>query len=298
MPGTIIELHGSRTFNLSTTGGSATFLYYIHGEEDEATAEQLVRSVAPLAWYSFTMSAIDMKNRPTKDQWFPVVTYSLPVFQQTAPLPVGDPAVDPAPSGGGGMGGSPGASDPVAGVAVSITTENKRVTRSLETISSHGLGGAPVTNFKRLIGVSSDGKVEGVDVPVVTATLRVRRTLGRLTVGYLKNVLHCVGKTNAEKWWIFGFEEGLFNGMSGNQKPTGEFECDYEFQYSKTEKNIVIRSVDDEGGLVVPEKKGWNYLWVSYKRSTDPTTGDIVEKPVAAYVERVIDTADFAWLGI
>lgn len=299
MPGTIVELQGSRTYSVSVTGGTATFLYYIHGETDEAAAYDLVLNESPEEWFKFTRSDINMNNRPTTDQWFPVVTYTLPVFGQDSPAGSGDASSgNPAPDSPSSSPPSP--TDLVDGVAFSIGLENQHVTKSLETFSRHGLEGVVPKDFKGLIGVTLDGKVEGVDIGIPVASLTVKRTLPTMTAQYFKNLLYLAGKTNNQPWWIFQNEEGLFVGASGQQKGSGEFELNYEFKYSKSEVDIVIREPDVPGGegLKVELKRGWHYLWVHYREELDATANARVERPFSAYVERVYPTADFNYLGI
>ena len=60
---------------------------------------------------------------------------------------------------------------------------------------------------------------------------------------------------------------------------------------------------DDRDPLVIGEsglikKSGWDYLWVHYAESQDAATGRKTKTPVAVYVERVYQTANFDDLGI
>lgn len=302
MPGVIKELFDSRTFSIDQTGGSATFRYYIHGESDERAAYELVIANAPVEWYSFVRDTVDMGSRIGINQWMPVVNYSVPVFQPNEAPPPGNAQTDPPPSpppppAGGGGGGGGGES--LGGVSFTIGLENQHVYKSLETIEKKGKGGAAAADFKRLIGVTADGKVEGVDIGVPVATINRRVTLPYLSVDYFKNLIYLVGRTNADPWWLFSYEEGLFVGASGQDKGGGGFEVNFEFKYSATKKNIVIRPDDPAGtGITIVEKKGWHYLWVAYKPEIDTVANAMVERPVAAYVERVYDTGGFSWLGI
>lgn len=293
MAATILELHGSRTFSVDTTGGTAKFLYYIGGEPDEAAAYDLVLANSPATWYGYTRSTIDMNERPTLNQWWPVVNYTIPVGQPTNTPPMGDGpggATPPASSG------APANNATIDNLSFSITTESQHVQRSLSTISRTGLGGSPAPDAKNLIGVTQDGKVEGVDILVPVATLQLKSTIPYLTVGYFKNLLWVCGSTNQYPWWIAKEEEMLFTGASGQQKGSGEMEVNYEFKYIKTKTNITIRS--DSGELVVAEKRGHHYLWTMNRLEKDATANVMVERPYAAYVEKVYDSKPFEWLGV
>ena len=50
--------------------------------------------------------------------------------------------------------------------------------------------------------------------------------------------------------------------------------------------------------ITVSAKKGWEYLWVKYSETEDTAAKSLVQRPVAAYVEKVYEQADFGGLGI
>jgi len=52
------------------------------------------------------------------------------------------------------------------------------------------------------------------------------------------------------------------------------------------------------GDLTIANKRGWDYLWVSYKTAVAANGKSLVKKPAAAYVEKVYPDGDFSTLGI
>ena len=62
----------------------------------------------------------------------------------------------------------------------------------------------------------------------------------------------------------------------------------YKVAGSPNRANIVI------GGITVPAKKGWEYLWVRYADGDDAQR--VVKVPIAAYVEKVYELGNFAGL--
>lgn len=52
----------------------------------------------------------------------------------------------------------------------------------------------------------------------------------------------------------------------------------------------------DGNTLIVPVKRGWNYVWCGYGPTTD--AGRLIRQPTDVYCERVYDTADFSKLGL
>ena len=50
------------------------------------------------------------------------------------------------------------------------------------------------------------------------------------------------------------------------------------------------------GDITGIDKKGWEYLWVRYADAEDQNV--LVKRPIAAYVEQVYESGNFALLGI
>lgn len=293
MPGLIQELRDSRTFDVNVTGGTAQFKYVITGETDESAAYDLVLAESPDQWFGYTRDNIDMKNRPALGVWFPVVNYSIPVYNVAASSLPTAPVTDPAPTSSPSS-SAPAAGSTLAGVSVSVALENQRVYQSIKTIDKGAVGGGVPRNYAGLIGVAK-GEVEGVEIGVPVANIVYKKTIPYLTAGYFKNLIALCGKTNEEAWWLFQPEEGLFVGCNGQSKGTGEFEIDYEFRYAITERDITIVEGEDDG-LVCPEKRGWHYLWVA---NQDKVVGGVkVQQPKEYYVEQVYKTDKFTRLGI
>lgn len=308
MPALIQELHNSRTFDVNVTGGTAQYRYVVTGESDEATVYDLVLATSPGVWYGYTRDRIDMSQRDGLTVWFPVVNYSIPVYNLTDPVPTGvagptgQPGTDTPPAS------SPSSAPPpsgqiLTGVSVNIALENQHVELALEVVDSDAIEGSVAPDTK-LIGVSAD-KIDGVDIGVPVANIVYQKTVpaSAFTAGYFKNLLSLCGTTNEEEWWMFGPEEALLTGCNGQSKGTGEFEVSYEFKYQRTKRDIVIREGTGEeltGGLICPEKRGWHYLWTTNKKREQGVPGStaIVYEPVSYHVCRVYERSNFNWLGI
>lgn len=71
-----------------------------------------------------------------------------------------------------------------------------------------------------------------------------------------------------------------------------EAQTTFRFAASKNKTTFTV------GGIVVPAKKGWEYMWVMYADRDDDTAKRIVKLPIGVYIEQVYELADFAGLGI
>jgi hypothetical protein len=166
----------------------------------------------------------------------------------------------------------------------------QHITQSLGTTkypsaSSPDFGGA--------IGVAGD-KVEGVDITV--PALRFTRTHylpdATVTLAYVKTLANLTGRTNSGAFYGFAAGELLFTGASGTRRGRGDWEVTFNFEFSENATGIQV------GDFVVASKKGWEYLWVYYRTEEDGGARSLVQKPFAAYVEKVYPEGNFADLGI
>ena len=93
-----------------------------------------------------------------------------------------------------------------------------------------------------------------------------------------------------------GDEFGLFLGASGSKRAQVGEEEDWEITYRFAgSPNVTGLSIGPISGI---SKKGWEYLWVRYADQEDTTAKALVKRPIAAYVERVYESGNFAALGL
>jgi hypothetical protein len=168
------------------------------------------------------------------------------------------------------------------------------ITASRQTISRTSYTEAVTApDFKGAIGVNKDS-VTGVDitVPVGSFSETYRIPTGLVDTAYKITLMEMTGKVNSTTFRGLEAGEVLFMGARGSKKGTDDWEITFLFAVSRNAVNIPV------GEITVPEKKGWDYLWVRYDEFEDGTAKSLVKRPVAAYVERVYEFVDFAPLGI
>jgi len=83
----------------------------------------------------------------------------------------------------------------------------------------------------------------------------------------------------------------IFLGATGNTKDISKCVVTFKFAYQKNRTSISICD-----GLIVPAKKGWEYLWVSYKNVED--ANKLTQQPDSAYVEQIYHEGNYADIGI
>lgn len=254
------------------SGRSIERLYGITGELDEAAALALLEATAPSVSSGLPRQAVRLEP-VGPDVWDGEAIYS------PYPLPAGS---TPAETG-----------QSVYSFDVSAGTQ--RVLQSRETISSHAPGGATAPDFGGAIGVTADG-IDGVDVVVPASQFAETHYISSASADALRDaILDLTGKVNHATFKGRAAGEVLFLGASGSKRggPDGEdYEITFRFAVSP---NATGLSVGDITGI---DKKGWEYLWVRYQDIVDDDAGVVVKRPLAAYVERLYQSGDFAGLGI
>lgn len=289
----LIESHNSRDFNFGLNGGQLTWRGMAWGSDDAATVYEYVFLNTDLYLDGFTRREIICKPIGG-GVWEVEVPYGTGEF----PNGTGGGA---SGGGGGGPGAAPGREvpPPAGGDAplegsfqFSIQAPRLRITQSLQTISSTPLAPFAAKDYKGAIAPDKDGRVQGAEVPPQARSSFTRTVPGLVvTMNFYRTLVSLAGRTNAAKWYEFEARELLYQGCDGSYKQGEGWTLTHKFDVEPNAVNITITA-----GLVVPAKKGFEYLWVDYHETT--SGGLVVTTPRAAYVEKVFEDADFTLLGI
>ncbi len=163
--------------------------------------------------------------------------------------------------------------------------------------NAYAPSGRVAPNFGGAIGVKStgqDAEPEGVDIvlPGLKLTARYKWPKNTIDLAYIKGLSAMTGRTNNAIWKTFARGELLFLGATGEVTPDVPNEISYDFLASSNATGLTI------GTITGIAKKGHEYLWVAFEAEQDTSAKKLVQKPVAAYVERVYEEADFSTLGM
>ena len=152
-------------------------------------------------------------------------------------------------------------------------------------------------DFGGAIGVDGEGNIAGVDVTMPVFNFEETHTLSGTVVtdSWKKKVAALTGSVNSGAFRGFEAGEVLFLGASGSKrskKASADWEITFRFAVSANQTRLRV------GDLNVDSKRGWDYLWVSYKTAVAANGKSLVKKPAAAYVEKVYPDGDFGNLSI
>jgi hypothetical protein len=178
----------------------------------------------------------------------------------------------------------------------------ERIYQSKETTRKEVPAGAPAANapdHKGAIGVTADGKVEGAERLSPNMEFTLTHTFASVTQEYVDTVSDMVGSTNSAAWFNYPEKSLTFLGGSCQIDDTLKAKCTFKFRKGKNENTIVI----NDGFTILPGARGMakfgsEYLWVRYAAEKDTAAKAMVQRPQAAYVERIVDAVDFTQLRI
>ncbi len=134
-----------------------------------------------------------------------------------------------------------------------------------------------------------------ITVPVYAFSETHFLLVSQVTLAFKGTLFSLTGKVNIAAFRGLAAGECLFLGASGSRRGTDandDWEITPRFAGSPIRTGISVGSI---GGIA---KKGWEYLWVRYADAEDAASNTLVKQPIAAYVEKVYEDADFSALGI
>lgn len=170
--------------------------------------------------------------------------------------------------------------------------------------------GAPdAPDLKRGINVTEHG-VEGVDIQTRKFSFEASVTYGPtdITSSVIASIHRLTGTVNNDLWapvikgvtFSFAAGEVRFDGARGSWKQDGNVEITHKFSCSQG-----VQDPDDDnpagstngnaftvGDIRILVKRGWDYLWIKYKQSSEG--GVLIQVATAAYAEQVYEYIPFS----
>jgi hypothetical protein len=171
---------------------------------------------------------------------------------------------------------------------------SSRIQASLATVAAYGAGAATGDNGN-LIGVSDDGNVEGTEI--VTPVLQWYETHyfapNHVSNSFRGTLYALTGSVNADVFKGTATDETLFIGAAGSQRGDDPWEITFRFASAPNLTGLTV------GAITGIAKKGWEYLWVRYRKEVlAGSTKQLMLTPRAVYVEQVYRAGNFSLLGI
>lgn len=171
------------------------------------------------------------------------------------------------------------------------TGGQQHVTQSLSTVgvypsSSPDMGGA----------IGYDGQqVNGVDIITPSYTFSEQHTFEKKHVddSYRRTLAGLTGCVNNKKFRGFEAGEVLFKGATGTMMTTDgqtKWQLLFHFATSPNRFNFHV------GDILVKEKMGWDYLWVTY--GDEINANQLIKRPRSVYIERMYLFGNFSDLRV
>lgn len=293
MPISVYEMHGSREVNKTIDGGDARLMFFAKGSTNDADIRAAFDSEIPTAFSGVPLSRITYRQIDG-DYWEATAEYQPRQTQEAD----------------GGLGGETGTEPPEPGepgglpeysptdalgneFSFNISGQTEHITQSLQTISKTKRNGGVAPDNRRAIRITANGEVQGVDRITPRFEYSMTITVGFITLNYLQTLKSLVGTTNNATFHGQNRGEVLLLGVNGQSKDAQKYTITFHFA---SEENQASIDVCGDGTLIVPLKRGHEYLWVSYKETE--TEGVLFAQPDSAYVEEIYAQADWSQLKI
>ena len=175
-----------------------------------------------------------------------------------------------------------------------ITAQTQKITHAINQIKYSPSGGPTAPDLNGAINVKdfSKGEVEGCDIFVPTYAFSITKIVSAPSVNssFKFAMMGLVGKVCSDAFGPFAAGEVLFFGIRGSQRDSQAYELAYSFLASPNVTGLSF------GGVSGVDKKGWEYLSITYDKLEDATNFAIVPKVRGVYVSQVYQTASFSGL--
>lgn len=180
----------------------------------------------------------------------------------------------------------------------SISIETETIYREFKNVSvnwAENLKQESRKDYGGMINVhfgSGDGNKGGVDgtevaVPKLTFSIRKYYAKNTFNLALLANLNGYVGRPNTTTWRNFTPHTLMITGITGSDQDPDKDEITWNFQASPTDTNIIIPCPITGTDITVPEKRGFDYLWL-ITETHDDSQGWAMEAPVGAIVSQLV----------
>lgn len=185
----------------------------------------------------------------------------------------------------------------IGGYTINIDTSGGSILQTTSYAQSrYAISGKTAPDYLKSIDVR-DGKPQGVQriIPALKINVRAKIAAEYISspLAYSKLIAELTGTTNNGAMFDSEFATGelLFAGASGDVV-ADDPQLTFTFLASKNVTGLSI------GGITGITKAGHDYMWYLFDTAKDASTGLLISKPRAAYVDRVYGQADHSLLKI
>ncbi len=215
-------------------------------------------------------------THPESSYWIGTVEYNDPGITaiETPPSEVGDTIVE-----------------------FSIGGQTRHILASKQTVHRIKSGGGDAEDLNGAINVTDSG-VEGCDIVIPSLTFDITKTYvnGQGAIPALKSL---TGKVNSNAITVTDSKTGVqlqaaagealfLGGRGGRANSDGNFRLAMQIAICENETDV------SAGGITIPTKKGWEFLWLRFRKTKSAVEKALIRKATAAYVERVYDEVEFS----
>jgi len=276
MPVLCYELIGNE-LDITNDNGDHVRSLLVHGTPDDTIALTAVYENAPVSFFGLYRKGVRLKEVGPS-------IFTAEVFYGAIPP-------------GEALGQDVQVPEPVTadsnlgpGFSFSTTGGTVKITQAVEDVARYTHDAAdPAPDVKGAIGVTKDG-VEGCEIvaPNPSFTITIKRK--NVTFAYYNTLVKLTGTVNNSKFKEHLAGEVRYDGAEGTFTTGEGWSVTHNFSASPNQENIAI------GSITVTSKRGWDYLWVTYRKVVDG--GVLTMIPRHVYVQQVYWYTNFHQLEV
>ena len=188
-------------------------------------------------------------------------------------------------------------------LSVNMGTENTTLTQAIDQqsfayvfVDNQGNNVSyPAPEVDNAINATAEG-VEGVSIFSPAGTFQYTKVYANSVVvgtNWVHNKSKERCKTNNQPFFGFPIGELLFTQLSLSVRNSGDVEVTFSFAHRPAVTNLHI-GPPAPLGVTIPNKGGWQYVWVRYRKYDDGTTTSSI--PEGVYLATVYESTNFTSL--
>lgn len=182
-------------------------------------------------------------------------------------------------------------------LSFSVSTESREVYKCIENTPVN-VGGVTSPDVGSLVNVDvhgnqDDGGLEML-VPVCIINVSVVVPNSAMQSGWMVNTNRLAGKVNDSIWNGIAKRGCRFDGVQGEQRRDGKWQCDLSFSYRPIERDFKI-DLNDGNGLQATGQNllGWDTLWLRTNHSVDGNTVSASPRVYGVYKAQMYEMTNF-----
>jgi hypothetical protein len=292
---TVAELVSSRHLSVNPKNTTATREYFAQSSdigEDAGNINDAIANASPNVYLGLIKKNIRSEPKGS-GFWHGTVEYGVLEGQamaggQALPPPAIPPAKPPELKSGDVLQDD---------YSFSTSGGTQHIVKSINTVGQGVILNRVAPATRRAINVSKDS-VQGCDIIVPKFELTIRKRVAFVTIDYAIAIADCTGCINDRLWNLILPGDALFLGAEASYDGSANVDqswlLTFKFLIARTKTNFNVGGDDTATQLIVPIKRGHDFLWLGYTDTLEGAVdGILLQLPWFYKIEQVYEERNF-----